>query len=147
MKKNLVILLVLAVAASCQPKYEQEVTEKFPDGTPKREQFFLGEGEDRYMAKDIIYYENGNKRLEGEYNEEGQKHGDWTYWYENGNKWSEGSFHEGLNHKERTTWHENGEKHYTGEYDKGERVGVWRFYDETGKLTKEIDYDAEAKKE
>ena len=28
-------------------------------------------------------------------------------------------------------------------YDKGTRVGTWKFYDESGKMVKEIDYDKE----
>lgn len=149
MKKILLFVALIAIIAGCKPKpeYEKQVSETFPDGTAKREQYFLGKDDNRYLAKDIFYYANGQKRVEGEYNKEGKKHGDWTYWYDNGNKWSEGSFNEGLNDGKRTTWHENGQKHYTGEYDKGKRIGIWRFYDEDGNMTKEIDYDAETKKE
>jgi antitoxin component YwqK of YwqJK toxin-antitoxin module len=135
------LFLVLVFLAACSEKLEERVTETFDDGKTKRVQYFKGEGEDRYMKKDLFYYENGNKRVEGEYNKEGQKDGKWTYWYEDGKKWSEGYFSEGLNHKKRTTWHENGEMHYTGTYDKGKRVGVWKFYSEEGELVKEIDYD------
>jgi antitoxin component YwqK of YwqJK toxin-antitoxin module len=147
MKKILLFVALIAIIASCkQQEYEKQVTETFPDGTPKREQYFLGKEDGRYMAKDVFYYADGQKRVEGEYNKEGKKHGDWTYWYDNGNKWSEGSFNEGLNDGERITWHENGQQHYTGEYDKGKRVGIWRFYDENGTMTKEIDYDAQNNK-
>jgi antitoxin component YwqK of YwqJK toxin-antitoxin module len=141
MNKYLPILLLALFIVSCKGKLTKEVTESYPDGKPKRVQYFKGEGETRILAKDLFYYENGNKRVEGYYNDAGKKHGKWVYWYEDGTKWSEGYFFEGENDKKRTTWHENGQLHYSGTYDKGKRVGIWKFYDESGKPTKEIDYD------
>ena len=135
------LFIVLVFLVSCAEKLDEVVAETHNDGSTKRVQYFKGEGEDRFLRKDVFYYENGQKRVEGEYNREGKKDGKWTYWYEDGNKWSEGYFKDGLNHKERTTWHETGEMHYTGNYEMGKRVGVWKFYNEDGELVKEIDYD------
>lgn len=141
--KRFLYLLSLLVLASCGPRMEEVVTEKYPDGTPKRIDFFSGEGTTKYIAKSVFYYESGKKRVEGHYNAEGKKDGKWLYWYENGNKWSEGYFTNGLDDKKRTTWHENGELHFTGRLDQGKRVGIWKFFDENGKMTKELDYDKE----
>ena len=147
MRNLLFIVAILFIVASCgETKLEKQVAETFPDGSSKREQYYAGKEENKYVAKDVFFYQSGQKRVEGEYNKEGKKHGAWTYWYENGNKWSEGSFYEGLNDDERTTWHENGQVHYTGEYDKGKRIGTWTFYDEEGNQTKEINYDAQEQK-
>jgi antitoxin component YwqK of YwqJK toxin-antitoxin module len=141
--KKLLYLVVLAILASCGSKLDEVVSEKYPNGNPKRVDYFAGEGSTRYIAKSVFYYESGQKRVEGHYNADGKKDGRWVYWYENGNKWSEGYFSEGLDDRKRTTWHENGQLHFTGKLDKGERIGVWRFYDENGKMTKELDYDKE----
>jgi len=141
--KKIVYLMALMILAACATKLDEVVAEKFPDGKPKRVNFFAGDGENRYIAKSVFYYENGQKRVEGSYNAEGKKDGKWIYWYENGNKWSEGYFSEGLDDKKRTTWHENGKLHFTGKLDKGKRIGIWKFYDENGKMTKELDYDKE----
>lgn len=127
--------------SSCGPRLEEVITEKFPNGSPKQIEYYSGEGEQRYLAKITVYYENGQKRQEGSYNPERKKHGKWTSWYENGNKWSEGYFFEGLNDKKHSGWHENGELHFTGRLDKGKRIGVWKFYDDKGNLAKEVDYD------
>ena len=135
------LFLVLAFLVSCGEKLDEVVAETHEDGSAKRVQYFKGEGEDRFLRKDLFYYDNGQKRVEGEYNKDGKKDGKWTYWYEDGSKWSEGYFKNGLNHKKRTTWHESGEMHYTGTYEEGERVGVWKFFNEEGELVKEIDYD------
>lgn len=142
MMRYIPFFLVALFLVSCAEKLEEQVAETHNNGKVKRIKYFKAEGEDKFLRKEAFFYENGQKRMEGEYNREGKKDGKWTYWYENGNKWSEGYFSEGLNHKERTTWHENGNLHYTGVYDKGKRVGVWKFYNEEGEMVKEIDYDA-----
>jgi len=141
--KKLVYLLVLFVLASCGPKLQKEVTENYPDGTPKRVDYYAKQGDGRYIAKSVFFYESGKKRVEGNYNAEGKKEGKWVYWYENGNKWSEGYFADGLDDGKRTTWHDNGKLHFSGRLDHGKRIGTWKFYDENGKLTKELDYDKE----
>lgn len=135
--------MILVVLASCGPRLDEVVSEKYPDGKPKRVDFYAGEGTAKYIARSVFYYESGNRRVEGNYNKEGKKNGKWTYWYDNGNKWSEGFFTEGLDDKKRTAWHENGELHFTGRLDKGKRIGTWKFYDEKGNLTKDLDYDKE----
>jgi len=141
--KKILYLLSFIILASCTTNLDEVVTEKYPDGNPKRIDYFSGEGTAKYIAKSVFYYESGEKRVEGYYNSEGKKDGKWVYWYENGNKWSEGYFTEGLDDKKRTTWHENGKLHFTGRLDKGKRIGIWKFYDENGNQTKELDYDKE----
>lgn len=141
--RKLILFLAVLVLASCATKLDEVVSEKFPDGSPKRVDYYSGEEPGKYLAKSIFYYENGQKRVEGNYNAEGKKHGKWAYWYENGNKWSEGFFTEGLDDKKRTTWHENGKLHFTGRLENGKRIGIWKFYDENGNVTKELDYNKE----
>jgi antitoxin component YwqK of YwqJK toxin-antitoxin module len=138
-----IILLVLMMVSCENMQLNEVIVEKYPDGTPKRAQYFSGEGEDQQLVKEIFYYDDGQKRVEGHFNDKGKKDGKWIYWYPDGKKWSEGYFSEGLNHKKRTTWHESGEKHYEGTYDMGKRIGLWKFYSDEGVLLKEIDYDKE----
>ena len=140
-KSRFLFILMIMFLVSCGSRMQEKVTETYPDGKPKRVQYFKGEGADQYLAKDVFYYPDGRIKMEGEYNKDGKKDGKWIYWYQNGNKWSEGYFSDGLDNGLRKTWHENGQKHYQGHYDKGKRVGTWKFYDENGKMVKEIDYD------
>jgi antitoxin component YwqK of YwqJK toxin-antitoxin module len=127
--------------SSCGQKMEEKVIETFPDGKPKKVQYFRTVDGENYMAREINYYQNGHKKQDGYYNPENQKHGKWIYWREDGKKWSEGYFYEGKDDGMRKIWHENGARYYEGKYDKGIRVGTWKFWDENGKLVKEIDYD------
>lgn len=141
--RNILILITFAFLASCGPKMQERVTETFSDGKPKRVQYFSPDLETGYLIKEVFFYENGQKKVDGFYNQEGKKHGKWIYWREDGKKWSEGYFFEGKDDKLRKTWHENGQKHYQGKYDKGTRIGIWRFWDENGRMVKEINYDKE----
>jgi antitoxin component YwqK of YwqJK toxin-antitoxin module len=141
--RKILLFLIIVVLSSCGPKLEERIIESFPDGSPKRVQYFTEDPENSYMAREILYYANGNKRMDGRYNQDKQKHGKWVYWREDGKVWSEGYFYEGKDDGMRKTWHENGTKHFQGRYDKGDRIGIWKFWDESGKLVKEIDYDKE----
>lgn len=139
--RKIFFLIIPVILYSCGPKLQERTAEIYPDGKPKRVQFMAGIGEGSYIAKEVFYYQDGHKKLEGTYNKDGKKHGKWIYWREDGKLWSEGYFYDGKDDGLRKTWHENGQKHYQGKYDKGERIGLWRFWDESGKLVKEIDYD------
>lgn len=141
--RKIVFFLIIVFLASCAPKLEEKVIETYPGGKPKRVQYYTPGPENSYMAKEVFFYENGQEKMEGSYNEAGLKHGKWMYWREDGKKWSEGYFYESKDDGWRRTWHENGKKHYEGKYDKGKRIGTWKFYDESGKMVKEIDYDEE----
>jgi uncharacterized protein len=141
--RNTALFLVILFLASCGTKLTEKIIESYPDGKPKRVQYFTPGGAESYLAKEIYYYQNGQKKMEGSYDKEKRKHGEWTYWREDGKVWSEGNFFEGKDDGVHKTWHENGQKHYEGRYDKGVRVGIWKFYDENGKMVKEIDYDKE----
>ena len=142
--RKLFLLVFVVVLASCGPRLQERTAETFPDGKAKRIQFLAGEGDNSYVAKEVFYYQNGQKKLEGCYNKDGKKNGKWIYWREDGKLWSEGYFSDGKDDGLRKTWNENGQKHYQGKYDNGARVGTWKFWDESGKLVKEIDYDKES---
>lgn len=143
MKQTFFLLSFVLLFASCGPKLQEKIVETYPDGKPKRVQYYTPGTENSYMAREIFYYQNGMKKMDGTYDKNNLKHGKWTYWREDGKKWSEGYFYEGKDDGIRRTWHENGNRHYEGRYDKGVRKGTWKFWDENGKLVKEIDYDKE----
>ena len=94
MRKFIFLAFVILVTA-CGPNLQEKTIESYPDGTHKRVQFTSGEGETAYVAKEVFYYQNGQKKLEGTYNKDGKKNGKWIYWREDGKIWSEGYFAEG----------------------------------------------------
>ena len=58
-----------------------------------------------------------------------------------GNLLSTGEFVDGVRNGEAVVYHENGNIHYVGNYENGKEVGIWKFYDEEGKLLKEVNRD------
>ena len=140
MKNILVLSIVVIFLYSCSDNGKKVVKETYPDGSPKVEKYYKVNGTDSEMVKEVNYYSNKQKMMEGEY-KKSKRDGDWVYYYENGNKWSEGTFINGLDEGKRTVYYENGQKRYEGNYSKGEETGVWKFWDETGKLQKAVDYD------
>jgi antitoxin component YwqK of YwqJK toxin-antitoxin module len=139
MKKYIYLTVLLVIFASCNRK-QKVVEETYSGGAPKVEKYYVGEGTDKELVKEVRYYANKNVQLEGEY-KDSKRDGDWVYYYENGNKWSEGSYVNGLDDGKRVTYYETGKKRYEGDYKEGKRVGMWKFYDENGKTLKEIDYE------
>jgi antitoxin component YwqK of YwqJK toxin-antitoxin module len=125
---------------SCSPEIERVVVQTYPDGKVELEQYFSFQNNDSILVKEIGYYPDGVKRIEGSYLQ-GMREGKWTYWFSNGNKWSEAYYKADIRDGKSTVWHENGSKYFEGNYRVGERTGRWRFWDEEGKLVKDINYD------
>jgi antitoxin component YwqK of YwqJK toxin-antitoxin module len=140
MIRKFAFLIILMITASCGAEIQEEIEETYEDGSPQIIKLYEIDGDERKLTKEIGYYPNGQKRIEGEF-EDGKRHGKWYYWYENGNMWSEGSFKNGRRDGPGITYHENGEKYVVGTYDNDQRINIWRFYDENGELLKEIDYN------
>ena len=140
MKKiSSLVILLLFVLTSCKTKTIEIVESTYPDGSPKIVKTYIEKNNERQLLKEIQYYPNHNKFIEGEY-KNNRKDGKWVAYYENGGKWSEGSFKDGLDDGKRTTYFENGKIRFVGHYNKGAEVGVWKFYDETGKFVEEKQY-------
>jgi antitoxin component YwqK of YwqJK toxin-antitoxin module len=87
-----------------------------------------------------MYYENKEKRIDGEY-KNNLRNGIWKAWYKDGTIWSSGEYKDGKRNGEAISYHPNGIKYIEGKYLDDIRVGPWRFYDTTGVLTKEVDFD------
>jgi len=137
------LLLVILISCMRQPF---EVTEDtYSNGNSKLVKYYTDETR-TVLLKEIRYYENGTKRMEGEYRD-AQRTGQWSYWYPDGKLWSQAVYKKGKENGLRTVWHKNGQKYYEGKSVDDQRKGVWKFWDETGKLVKEIDYDQEQKSE
>jgi antitoxin component YwqK of YwqJK toxin-antitoxin module len=141
MKKFFRLSAVILILSACGSGHDKKfIRETYSDGSPKVEKYYKDNDTTKEMVKEVRYYPNKQKQMEGEYKDT-KRNGDWVYYYQNGKKWSEGSFAEGLDDGKRTVYYENGQVRYQGNYNKGRQVGIWKFWDETGKLQKEINYD------
>lgn len=134
------LIIISLTFYSCGPKIEKVIEKTYPDGKPEVEKHYIKEGDNRILQKEIIYWPNEKKKIEGSFNEE-QRDGHWIAWFENGNKWSEGYYIKGIEDGEKRVWHENGNVFFEGQYKMGVKVGIWKVFDEAGNLVQEINYD------
>ena len=138
MKKILFIALIAAFAFGCSEKKVVEST--YENGNPRVEKFYHKKGGELVLEREIVYYENKQKKMDGTFRED-QRDGKWKAWYENGNLWSEGEYKDGKRNGPGIAYHENGKKYIEGMYRDDSRVGPWKFYDTTGVLLKEVNLD------
>jgi len=144
--KNLLLIFILPISinfiSSCQNSEQDEdviiqtTTEKIEDNTviqpPSAAVIAPGEF--------IEYHPNGGIKMKGIYNDNLEREGLWMSFYDNGIKWSESYYSKGKLDGHSLTFYPNGKVRYVGEYRNNEKFGVWMFYDDSGKLTKEEKY-------
>jgi antitoxin component YwqK of YwqJK toxin-antitoxin module len=136
-----VILIHGILFVSCNKGTKLVIEEKFDDGKTKTAKYYQNQDRAQILIKEIQYYSNGKKKLEGEF-EENIKDGKWIFYYENGEIWSQGFFKKGLRTGKTLVYHENGQIFYEGEYSEGQKHGVWNFYNQEGKLANTVEFDA-----
>ncbi len=108
-----------------------EIVEIWDDGLPKLVQLFDLGNHAHQAVREIHYYPDGQKYMEGPLLE-GKRHGKWQSWYKSGMLWSTGDFEAGLRQGRGTIYHSNGKKFMEGNYLHGKRVGKWKFWDQAG---------------
>ena len=120
---------------------ETIVEEKWENGKPKKTvEYIIDEDGSKRIHKETIFFTEGQKFIEGTFNEQLQRDGEWIAWFENNKKNSQTTYANGKEHGKYTVWYPNGQIHYTGAYNHGVKIGTWNFYDETGKLIQETNY-------
>ncbi|HRS53202.1 MAG TPA: hypothetical protein P5250_00660 [Bacteroidales bacterium] len=138
--KILLTFLIIGITVSCKTDIKEIIEEKYPDDSPKLIRFYKEKNGEKEIVKEISFYPNHNKKIEGEY-KNNKRHGKWTAWFEDGKIQSEGYFKNGLNHGSRKVYYENGNKRYEGKYENGKYIGKWKFYSPDGNLINEINFD------
>lgn len=79
-------------------------------------------------------------RFQGTQDEEGKRHGKWSFYNEKGIEMSMTMYEHGLKHGHSIVKYENGATFYLGEYYQDKQIGVWKTYTPDGKLESEKDY-------
>jgi antitoxin component YwqK of YwqJK toxin-antitoxin module len=97
-------------------------------------------GKDQKHGVWIVWYRNGNKKTEGQYDHDVPT-GKFAWWYENGQKQAEGTYESGKKSGAWTTWHPNGLKESLVTYVDGKPIGTWMRWDVKGKLVKMRDFN------
>ena len=134
------LVLSIAILLGCKELKEEIISEKYPDGSIKKQQTFVLHGNKKELIKQVLYYPNGQKKQEGQYIN-GLKQGEWTHWYETGQKWSEGNFKKDLSDGKISVYHENGNLKYQGSYKLGKPHGEWSFYNLDEEKVQIVIYD------
>lgn len=81
-KRYFFFLIGLLIINSCTNEIK-EITEKYPDGSPKVVSFFIKKNDVKIKIREIGYYQNQKESYKGEF-KNGIRAGKWEYWYENG---------------------------------------------------------------
>ena len=80
------------------------------------------------------FYDNGQVKIVGQYDDNDLKTGLWNAYFDNGNKLSSSNYKAGINNGYSIVYYPNGNVRYFGDYKDGERIGKWTFYDENGNV-------------
>lgn len=96
---------------------------------------------------EYIQYYPGKKQIKfyGKKDRQLRRHGKWTHYSESGQELSYTFYVNGKKHGFSMVKYPNGQVHYYGDYDNDVQVGIWKVYDENGKLVEEKNFDEEKK--
>jgi antitoxin component YwqK of YwqJK toxin-antitoxin module len=131
MKLALYTFLLLFIAVSCTDKKVDETNKK--PKTEKLTEIKNGRFTEWYPGKKQI-------KFQGMLTKKGDRNGKWTFYSETGNELSMTVYENGKKEGFTVVKYPNGAIHYTGEYKNDKSVGVWKTYDEKGKLVTEKDF-------
>lgn len=138
MNKILLLTLLALLAFGCSDKKVVEAT--FGNGNPRIVRYYHKQSGNLVLTREVFYYDNKQVKVDGKYKNE-EREGIWKAWYKNGNLWSEGEYKNGQRNGKGISYHENGKKYIEGLYRNDVRVGNWKFYDTTGTLVREVNFD------
>ena len=99
----------------------------------------VGWGEDTKNGIQTEYWENGQKKWEGNY-KDGKKDGIWIGWHSNGRKMSKVNFKNDKQNGLGVQWHSNGQKMCEGSFKDGKRDGAWATWFEDGTEALNVTY-------
>jgi antitoxin component YwqK of YwqJK toxin-antitoxin module len=99
---------------------------------------FTTQGKDERHGTLTIWYENGQKQRQGDYQYD-LPIGKYVWWYSNGQKALEGTYKNGKQQGIWTWWHNNGQKATEGMYTDGYPVQNWMWWKPDGKVAQKAD--------
>ncbi len=131
MKLALYTLLLFFIAVSCTDKKVEDSAEK--SKTEKLTEIKNGRFTEWYPGKKQI-------KFQGMLTKKGDRNGKWSFYSEIGNELSFTVYENGKKEGFTVVKYPNGAIHYTGEYKNDKSIGIWKTYDEKGKLVTEKDF-------
>jgi len=131
MKFTFLTFFFLLIVFSCKDKKVEDSTKKTK--TEKLTEIKNGRFTEWYPGKKQI-------KFQGMLTKKGDRNGKWSFYSETGNELSMTVYVNGIREGFTIVKYPNGAIHYTGEYKNDKTVGVWKTYDEKGKLVTEKDF-------
>lgn len=131
MKIVLFSFLLLLITPACTNKKSDNSVEKLK--TEKLTEIKNGNFTEWYPGKKQI-------KFQGMLTKKGDRNGKWTFYSETGNELSFTVYENGKREGFTIVKYPNGAVHYSGEYKNDKSVGIWKTYDEKGKLVTEKDF-------
>lgn len=111
-------------------------TKSYHENGAKKEVLCVGAEADTLRE----YYPSGKLKIQGLQVGE-LRDGTWKSWFESGQQWSEKRYDMGKEVGKYAVFHPNGGIYIQGQYREGNKVSSWYFYDQDGKLVKEVNFD------
>jgi antitoxin component YwqK of YwqJK toxin-antitoxin module len=169
MINRIALLLFIGLAlpiygqSSAEPKRNELISERHPNGLKKFVLVFEGEGIDEILVSKYGFYDNGLKSFIESYNNN-KKHGKCLYWYSNGYQKAELNYNDNKLDGDYTQWNENGETSinsiykddklngaYTewnlngvkiaeGNYRNDDKIDSWTYWYDSGKKKSQKNY-------
>ena len=103
---------------------------------------YLSSGKRIQNGQARSWYPNRQLQYQGQFNND-KPVGRFFWWHKNGNRSTVGQFNRAGDRDGRWIWwHDNGMKQIEGDYRNDQPSGVWRSWDEAGKLIKSKDYNS-----
>lgn len=128
----MMVTLVLFFGCSEAPKKEKNTS----TGVDNVEQFKSLTTLDR-NGKYIEWYPGHKQiKIEGRKDDQGRRQGVWKLYTQEGIEMSVTVYKDGQKDGHIIVRYPTGILRYTGQYDMDERIGEWKFYDQSGQLTK-----------
>lgn len=109
-----------------------------------KSEVLANDGQNKRSGKMTVWYQNGRKQLEGQYNDD-HPVGRFTWWHANGQKAIEGDYTDGVQTGEWNWWHANGQRQIQGDYDQGAQRGEWVWWNPEGKNTALVDFSSQSR--
>lgn len=143
MKHFFIVGAFLALClTSCKNESKWKTTQYYPSGEVLVSREYIVDNADTVYIYEKVFYQDGVIKVEGALKED-KREGEWKSFYTDGKPWSITEFQNGELDGLTKTFYMNGQLRYDGYYKVGDKVGNWHWYDSTGILNKEVDFDVE----
>jgi len=89
------LVFIILILSACNNGSNDIIVDRYPDNTIRQQKVYEVVEGDTVSFTDIYFFHNGQKRLQGTFNNDLFFDGIWTFWNEDGIKVCEGVFSKG----------------------------------------------------